>query len=181
MKPKKERSLVVQRSIQSKASKVSESDVNGKRNSVVVPTSPGKLTKARSVGLGSRRKNTTFDEPRQPRNDMSVRPFRSFRSFRGMKTVSNAVSEKEEEENWEIVEEETKSKTSEKNVKPNSAQSEENENEQPQEKESKTNTKASNGNIIDVAADAADRSLLFIGGQIHKLVEHTTSVLNRKD
>ena len=158
----------MRRSILSKASKVTETDVNERRNNVSPSNGQGRLV--RTIGLG-RRKSRVNGELEEPRGDATVRSFRSFRSFRRSRSYKSTGSRGKgnnatnEEEDWEVVEQ---SKDTQ-HVSKQDEQSEDKGYTETEEKES----------IIDIAADAADRTLLFIGSQIHRAVCYTTSVLNK--
>lgn len=182
----RERSAVVQRSIMSKASKVSHSEVDEKRNHFS-PTNQRQVKPlTMTVGLG-RHRSSLFDEDR---SDLQTNPLRKSRSnVSAMTSNSRVVSSPrgvepyEEEGEWEFVNE-NRSVQSPRNENEDIGQKENLENEHYTKTvapTSPTTTTDDSETIIDKAADAADRSLLYLDAQIQNAVLKVSSILNKKD
>ena len=185
-KIKRERSAVVQRSIMSKAYKVSESEVNEKRNHFS-PTNHRQVKPLTiAVGLG-RRRSAHDDEIRSDLPTRSICKSISTGSaitsnLRGVSSPEALDDPYEENEESDFVNENRflQSPRNENQViDPN--ENLENENITKTAAPTSPTFNDDTETIIDKAADVADKSLLYLDAQLQKAVLRVSSILNKKD
>mmetsp|Transcript_17115 Transcript_17115/g.21644 ORF Transcript_17115/g.21644 Transcript_17115/m.21644 type:complete len:194 (-) Transcript_17115:608-1189(-) len=192
---KSQRSFVLAKKLASKANKVDPDGVAKGRKSENSPQS-GRVVKVKTVGLGRRRsiaKNQTrsssssLKEVSKTSSSLFTLPSRD-------RYYQDTVQSMKDKDEWEILNKDDhveggkltsvmgtpRRKIVRLRKSPKKVSMANHQNYQQDRQGVKTEEGSDNHSFLDSAASCADGTLLFIGGQVHKVVEKVISTLNQK-